>query len=330
MAPSPVLQAQAEVASNSKLPPDADSNANREKRVRQLRKKLLQISRLKEKDEDLLDADALQKIASEPGLLEELAALERGSHDAGTPVPASSPQHSPSKPCSSPPCSPSLRGRCYSTMSTKSWFDDAEAAVAIEDLGPPDPLVLEAASEAGEDLQEEPQILADLKPHTKEVRDDPATASLVEQTRVLSNECFEENCLDGCSKRGGWRITLLVSGLNAGADARLLGFIVFRLKPALGCVSVAKIAVPEVYRRRGYGRRLVQWVIDFTKGLSEINCVGLAALPEAVPFYRRLGFKSSHEITAKDCEEDEDLFPGQIYMELKWKIRKARTAARCR
>jgi len=187
--------------------------------------------------------------------------------------------------------------------SALSWYDDG---VAVEDIGPPDKAYVEVHT---------PQVLADIKPHIKETRADPALVSLLEQAKTLSEDCFYEDCLEGCSKRGGWRISLLASGLETGAEAVLLGFIVFKLKTHLHCLSVAKLAVPECFRRRGYGRVLVLAIVQHAKLLNEINCIGLAALPDAVTFYQRLGFKRMHEITAKDAAEDSDLFPGQIYME---------------
>eukprot|EP00747_Dinoflagellata_sp_TGD_P030244 gnl/TRDRNA2_/TRDRNA2_134495_c0_seq2.p1 gnl/TRDRNA2_/TRDRNA2_134495_c0~~gnl/TRDRNA2_/TRDRNA2_134495_c0_seq2.p1 ORF type:complete len:376 (+),score=94.26 gnl/TRDRNA2_/TRDRNA2_134495_c0_seq2:145-1272(+) len=309
----------------SSVGPRRDEN---EKRLRQLRKKLQQIAKLREKDELSLDPEALEKIASEPIILKEVAALERGedvdSSDEGKPVeqdatasdaktrcsPPSSPSHGPQA-RRTPASSPHIcqRGRC---LSSSSWYDDEEAAVAVEDVMPADPEI-----EAANPMTDEPEYLADVKPHSPEARDNPAIASLLMQVRQLSDDCFSEDCLLDCSKRAGWRVTLLATNIQGGADAVLLGFIVFRIKPQLHCVSVAKIAVPEAYRKRGFGRRLVKWAIDYTKALPDINHCSLASLPEAVNFYKRLGFKKMHEITAKTAEEEEDLFPGQIYMELR-------------
>lgn len=52
-----------------------DDGQDKEKRIRSIRKKLQQIEKLKEKGGDL-DADAKEKVATEPGLLHELALLE--------------------------------------------------------------------------------------------------------------------------------------------------------------------------------------------------------------------------------------------------------------
>lgn len=173
-----------------------------------------------------------------------------------------------------------------------------------------------------------PELLEGVKPHSQEVKDDPDVLCLLNQVRILSQECFLEDCLEHCSKRGGWRLTLLVARpkeMRLGpVQTVLLGFIVYRLKPELGVFSVAKIAVPSALRRHGFGRQLMMWGMLAAKRDQQIGCISLSALPQAVSFYQRLGFKKMHEITAKDDENA--LFPGQVYMELKMK--KSRTASK--
>mmetsp|Transcript_91962 Transcript_91962/g.297588 ORF Transcript_91962/g.297588 Transcript_91962/m.297588 type:complete len:291 (+) Transcript_91962:72-944(+) len=56
-----------------------------QKRIRNLRKKLGQIAKLKEKDE--LSAEESQKVATEPALLAEVTALEKGEEFVPEPVP---------------------------------------------------------------------------------------------------------------------------------------------------------------------------------------------------------------------------------------------------
>lgn len=77
---------------------------------------------------------------------------------------------------------------------------------------------------------------------------------------------------------------------------------------------MAKLAVPEQHRRRGFGRLLMLWAQKQARENMQISSISLSALPEAVKFYQRLGFKKLHEITSKDDELA--LFPGQVYMEL--------------
>jgi len=223
---------------------------------------------------------------------------------------------SPKRPSSLSPAmrlrrSSSVLSTC-SVLSTKSWFEDG---VAVEDAVPPDKaLVKEAAL-----TTEEPVILADVKPFSEQSRSDPAMVALLEQVRVLSEDCFDDDCLKGCSKRGGWKLTLLASRLETGPGAMLLAFLVYRLKPDQECLSVSKLAVPEDHRRLGYGQKLISWSIQHAKGLQDISRVGLSSLAAAVKFYQRLGFKKLFDLTPKDCQDDEEYFPGQVYMEFRIK-----------
>lgn len=162
----------------------------------------------------------------------------------------------------------------------------------------------------------EPEFWVDVKPNAPEVRQNPDAMRILDHARELSQECFFSDCLEGCSKRGGWHITLMVAGSPDGVkESQLLGFLVYRLKPELGNFCVAKLAVPEVHRRRGFGRQLMLWAANKAKEDRQLSCMSLSALPQAVPFYKRLGFKQLHMITEQDDESA--LFPGQVYMELR-------------
>eukprot|EP00931_Biecheleriopsis_adriatica_P032821 TRINITY_DN19103_c0_g3_i1.p1 TRINITY_DN19103_c0_g3~~TRINITY_DN19103_c0_g3_i1.p1 ORF type:complete len:255 (+),score=62.69 TRINITY_DN19103_c0_g3_i1:55-819(+) len=200
----------------------------------------------------------------------------------------------------SPCCSEDRSTIC--TSAAVSVFSDKASLTAAGDL-----------PQAPADM--EPVILSDVKPFSKEVASDPTMAALLEQARELSQACFKDDCLDGCSKRGGWRISLLAGGLDQGAGAFLLGFVVYRLKPEVKALSVSKLAVPDRYRRRGYGRIMMQGLVQQAKQLPEIETVSLSSLPDAITFYQRLGFKRLHVITAKDATDT--FFPGQVYMELR-------------
>jgi len=194
-------------------------------------------------------------------------------------------------------------------MSSKSWYEDS---VAVEDLSPPDKNLL------ADTYSEKPVILPDIKPHTNEVLSDPAMVALLEQVCDLSHDCFHDNCLSSCSKRGGWRITLLASRLEEGPGAVLLAFIVFKLRVDHQVLSISKLAVPEDHRRRGYGRDMIMWAAQFAKSRKEkdISCISLSSLPTSVKFYQRLNFKYIFEITAKHQQDDDELVEGQVYMEL--------------
>jgi GNAT superfamily N-acetyltransferase len=137
---------------------------------------------------------------------------------------------------------------------------------------------------------------------------------LLQKARALSQDIFQEDCLETC-KRGEWKITLLGSKLQAGADVRLHGFAIFRVESPKKTLSLCKIAVPEADRRHGFGRKLMDWLVQFAKQHREVNRVELSSLAGAIPFYERLGFRKFGKNKNRD-EPDDILFPGQIFMEL--------------
>lgn len=185
-------------------------------------------------------------------------------------------------------------------------------------LGSTTPSVDGCSEQSQIGVESESVILTDVKPHAEENQSDPAMFALLAQARQLGQECFKgKDCLDGCSKRGGWRINLLAEGLDRGAAASLLGFVIYRLKPDVRALSVYKLAVPEQYRRHGYGKLLMLGLVQQAKQLPEIDRVSLASLAGAISFYQRLGFKKLHTITEKDATDT--AFPGQVYMELRTK-----------
>eukprot|EP00930_Biecheleria_cincta_P030480 TRINITY_DN21113_c0_g1_i1.p1 TRINITY_DN21113_c0_g1~~TRINITY_DN21113_c0_g1_i1.p1 ORF type:complete len:243 (-),score=55.88 TRINITY_DN21113_c0_g1_i1:385-1113(-) len=178
------------------------------------------------------------------------------------------------------------------------------------------PSVDECSQEGQLDVESNPVILTDVKPHAEDSQSDPAMFALLAQARQLGQECFKDkDCLSGCSKRGGWHINLLAEGLDHGAAASLLGFVIYRLKPDVRSLSVYKLAVPEQYRRHGYGKLLMLELAQQAKQTPDIDRVSLASLAGAISFYQRLGFKRLHTITEKDATDT--AFPGQVYMELR-------------
>merc|ERR1719171_3211123 len=89
------------------------------------------------------------------------------------------------------------------------------------------------------------------------------------------------------------------------------------MMPQKRCMSIAKVAVPEMYRRCGFGRELMSWAMLYAKTNKEVEMLSLSSLPEAISFYQRIGFKKLHEI--KERCEDDNLVPGQFYMEYRVK-----------
>eukprot|EP00397_Hematodinium_sp_SG-2012_P058465 GEMP01073969.1.p1 GENE.GEMP01073969.1~~GEMP01073969.1.p1 ORF type:complete len:273 (+),score=35.60 GEMP01073969.1:44-862(+) len=136
----------------------------------------------------------------------------------------------------------------------------------------------------------------------------------LQQIRELSQDCFGDDSTEKCSKRGGWHITVLTE------NKELLGFLVYKIR--LRCLSIAYIAVPVEQRRRGYGKELIRWAQSYARKKSKttgIDIVGLSSLKEAVPFYKAMGFA---QVNVTKFYEDDNLIPGQVYMEYRINKRK--------
>lgn len=63
-----------------------------------------------------------------------------------------------------------------------------------------------------------------------------------------------------------------------------------------GVLEIKNIAAAPEYQRRGYGKRLVDFIINKYKGMYSILQVGTGDSPLTVPFYEKCGFKKSHTI----------------------------------
>lgn len=142
---------------------------------------------------------------------------------------------------------------------------------------------------------------------------DAKISNLIMEARDLSNQAFDEDCLEEVTKKSGWKLSLLVS-----SDlATLCGFIV--AKVTKGALSIAKIAVRSEFRRHGFGRLIMEEMIKSAKQQSDVYEVCLSSLAEAVKFYQRLGFKAFKNLKVDASRTD--LVAGQIYMEKKLRPR---------
>ena len=63
-----------------------------------------------------------------------------------------------------------------------------------------------------------------------------------------------------------------------------------------GILEIKNIAVAPAFRRRGYGRALIDFVAAKYKGLYTILQVGTGDSPLTVPFYERCGFVRTHRV----------------------------------
>jgi GNAT superfamily N-acetyltransferase len=177
----------------------------------------------------------------------------------------------------------------------------------VEDLAP----------KAKTDKTPDAKTIDGVHPNAAATRADPAMQPLLAEVSELSELCFDYDCIasEHCSNKSGWRLAMLYG------DA-LQGFVVYRFRLELRCAQIAKIAVSPSYRRLGLGSKLVRWLAKKAKGQG-LEAVSLSSLKEAVPFYKRLGFKV---IPAGDMADTllpgEELIEDQVYMELNLGARK--------
>lgn len=63
-----------------------------------------------------------------------------------------------------------------------------------------------------------------------------------------------------------------------------------------GICELKNIAVVPASQRQGYGRKLINYLIDFYSGRYIRMLVGTGDVPSAVKFYKSCGFEYSHRI----------------------------------
>lgn len=315
-------------------------------RVRNLRKRLAQIVALEERQRSGEDLSSEQraKLARKPEVEEELQRLLEGS-EAPSPRSAEAPPSSappsiarppPQLPLLPPcldeddldpgPClglpgavgSPLLAAPALQRQHSGHWEDDP---LAVEDIAPA-PLV------DGHVQHFEAEILEAVQPFTSANRACARMRRLVRATSVLSLEAFDSDVLEGVSRKGKWKLTLLAmpDGPVAERDpwGGLLGFIAYKVKAQVQCVSIAKLAVVPEQRGRGHGHTLVQWLIDMARKQRNILYLSLSSLPAAIRFYKHLGFRQVDVDLAKldtSAEDGEEYIEGQVYMEYRCRHR---------
>lgn len=205
-------------------------------------------------------------------------------------------------PCSPPPrsplCSPSLR-----------WRDDP---LGVEDVEPMAP----------SSKRESFEFIEGVLPFSASAQTDERLRGLLREASELSMAAFEEDALEMVTRRNRWKLTLLArtededSWLLLDEEPNLIGFVIYRLRPETSSFSIAKLAVVPEHRRRGHGCRLIDWCVRQAKKAQNVSFVSLSSLPEAVCFYKRLGFRKFDNISmSQGCDPDEELVEGQVYME---------------
>jgi GNAT superfamily N-acetyltransferase len=220
-----------------------------------------------------------------------------------------------------------LRSPSLSLLRSPSsrWQDDP---VSVEDIAP-----------TPKAPKEQPpyEFIENIQPFGVSTQASERLKAIMKEVSLLSNDAFEEDALGLVTRKGGWRMTLLARpegspdlicipldgfSLDAEVAPSLIGFVVYRLRPELESFSIAKIAIVPEHRQQGHGRRLIEWCIKNAKKQSTIAYISLSSLPEAIPFYVRMGFKAI-DVKAIDVTlaPDEDLVEGQVYMEYRLKGR---------
>lgn len=221
-----------------------------------------------------------------------------------------------------------LRSPSLSVLRSPSmrWQDDP---VSVEDMTPSKPWK----------APPEFEFLENIQPFSQTVQSSERLKALTKEVSLLSAAAFEEDALTYVTRKGGWRMTIIArpEGVQDcselpldgfcldGPSPSLIGFIVYRLRPELDSLSIAKIAIVPEHRQRGHGRRLIDWSIKLAKKQPDITFISLSSLPEAVKFYLAIGFKAIdvklENAVSAQCGPDEDLVEGQVYMEYRIKGR---------
>lgn len=63
-----------------------------------------------------------------------------------------------------------------------------------------------------------------------------------------------------------------------------------------GVLEIKNIAVAPEYQHRGYGRKLIDFLVSEYKDKYSILQVGTGDSPLTVPFYEKCGFEKSHTV----------------------------------
>jgi len=82
-----------------------------------------------------------------------------------------------------------------------------------------------------------------------------------------------------------------------------------------GTFEIQNLATYEQFQRKGYGRYLVKYVLEYFKGKGVVMYVGTGDSPITVSFYERCGFIFSHRIENYILEHyDKPIFEAGIQL----------------
>ena len=64
-----------------------------------------------------------------------------------------------------------------------------------------------------------------------------------------------------------------------------------------GVLELKNIAVYPVYRRKGYGKKLIEYLFDHYRKMGSLMLVGTGEVPATLDFYQSCGFVFSHRVS---------------------------------
>lgn len=164
-----------------------------------------------------------------------------------------------------------------------------------------------------------------------EVSASESLQQLLKETNDLSNKIFAKDCLQMIAEDSKYHLTLLVQQeihedqAVDEAPFQFLGFVVYSTREdkqsKLKCLSIHRLAVNPDVRGQGLGTQIIEW--------CQKRCayIALAAIPTALKFYRKLGFKKVATWSeGGQAHPDMTIADDHTYMELRPTKRKGQKA----
>lgn len=124
----------------------------------------------------------------------------------------------------------------------------------------------------------------------------------------LSKQCFSSDAVELSEQPDNkyrWVMSLLTEAKEDGSRC-LCGFMCHQHLTDTKEIRIRRLAVMTNYRKRGYGQRLMRWLLGKAKQMPESECswISLGAVETAIPFYENFGFT---DMTAGDQSDDPEL-----------------------
>ncbi|CAD7958723.1 unnamed protein product [Amoebophrya sp. A120] len=194
-------------------------------------------------------------------------------------------------------------------LHTKTAVDDATTVEADTSSAPVEEEIAEKLTSKQPSVKAKKEDLTfhvDLRPNNRETLSE-LELGLVEQTKQLFNSEFEEDFATQCSKKGGYRLTIMTEK----DTNEVCSFVMYKINPKEKCLSIAHVAVPASKRRRGFGKIMMQWVIKYAKKQprSNVAFLALSSMPGSIKFHQSLGFKKDKKMMNKSKDSSTSTSP---------------------